>query len=147
VDFRGFAERSLALGALRLAGPNRPQTWRGVGKRLAGASDIRESQPWWPGGSKLRRESSDSRACSTPAVVRSMFWFSPPPNRLWLWPRPLAAESCGSSGKNKINERAEEIEQAYRNLMQALLSFQIDFDLGDEDLIEKQVWPTPTPSG
>jgi hypothetical protein len=138
VDFRGFSERSLTLGALRLAGPDRPKTWRAVGKRLAGASDIRDTQPWWPGWVEVAEGIERLEGLLYPSRRQvNVLVLSPSESIMAVAQTPLPPNLSGVLGKNKINERAEEIEQAYRNLMQALLNFQIDFDLGDEELIDK----------
>jgi hypothetical protein len=138
VDFREFAERSLTLGALRLAGPDRPRSWRAVGKRLAGASDIRETQPWWPGWLDVAAGIERLEGLLYPSRRQvNVLVLSPSESILALAQTPLPPNLSGFLGKNKPNERVEEIEQAYRNLLQALLNFQIDYDLGDEDLIEK----------
>ncbi len=138
VDFRGFAERSLTLGALRLAGPDRPQTWRAVGKRLAGASDIRNTQPWWPGWLEVAAGIERLEGLLYPSRRQvNVLVLSPSESLMAVAQTPLPPNLSGVLGKNKINERAEEIEQAYSNLLQALMNFQIDYDLGDEELIEK----------
>jgi len=138
VDFRGFAERSLTLGALRLAGPARPRNWRAVGKRLAGASDIRETQPWWPGWLEVAAGIERLEGLLYPSRRQvNVLVLSPSESVMAVAQTPLPPNLSGFLAKNKANERAEEIELAYRNLLQALLNFQIDFDLGDEELIER----------
>ncbi|HBF34451.1 TPA: hypothetical protein DDW35_07790 [Candidatus Sumerlaeota bacterium] len=137
--WRAEAERRLALGAGFLELPQTVEFLRGNGKRLGGALLFHEAQPWWEDFAALKQcLGRQSQLLAQGRRVTNVLVLVPSDSILALAANPMPENMAGLAAKaSEFNKPAREIERQFQNLLVALEAYQIDHDLGDEDLIER----------
>ncbi|NQU43231.1 hypothetical protein HQ520_08085 [bacterium] len=136
-------QSALVMGAGQLVTPDPESSLRGEGKRLHGPALFHKAQPWWPLVNRLYDCVGRLNDLLSQGVRRTqVLLLVPSDTYVALCASPLPANLSGLTGKpSEFNAAAQEFERFFQQIISALVIYQIDFAVADEDLIERHGRP------